>query len=81
MQEICGKSKNPQIAPLHTGRESNRPGSTAFLPDMETIQTRVIGRINFWKGIMLGTMAGMAVAAFTYSVADPFLKRAGQTRA
>ncbi len=73
------KAKIPKSHCLHTDRGSNRPSPAAFLPDMETIQTRVIGRINFWKGIMLGTMAGMAVAAFTYSVADPFLKKAGQT--
>jgi hypothetical protein len=29
---------------------------------------------EFWKGIMLGTMAGMIIAAFTYQIVDRDLR-------
>ena len=41
---------------------------------MDTIQNRpqhkTIAQIEFWKGTMLGVMAGMAIAAFTYDVVE-----------
>jgi hypothetical protein len=31
-------------------------------------------KAEFWKGVMLGTMAGMIIAAFTYEVVDRDLR-------
>lgn len=45
---------------------------------MDIIETKPertkIAVAEFWKGIMLGTMAGMIVAAFTYEVVDRDLR-------
>jgi hypothetical protein len=42
--------------------------------DIATMQNppehKTIAKIEFWKGTMLGVMAGMAIAAFTYDVVD-----------
>lgn len=38
---------------------------------IEDLHINVARKIEFWKGIMVGSMAGMAIAAFTYSIADP----------
>jgi hypothetical protein len=41
---------------------------------MDTQQDRlvlkIIAKMEFWKGIMAGTMAGMAIAAFAYEILD-----------
>jgi hypothetical protein len=45
---------------------------------MDTTETKPEGTniavAEFWKGIMLGTMAGMIIAAFTYEVVDRDLR-------
>lgn len=45
---------------------------------MDIIETkpenRKIAVAEFWKGIMLGTMAGMIIAAFTYEIVDRDLR-------
>jgi hypothetical protein len=41
---------------------------------MNTQQDRLVhkitAQIEFWKGVMAGTMAGMAIAAITYEILD-----------
>ena len=55
-----------------------------ILTYMDTMQNRpehkTIAQIEFWKGTMLGVMAGMAIAAFTYDVVDRSGKQAKQLR-
>lgn len=45
---------------------------------MDTVQNppqhKTIAKIEFWKGSLVGTMVGMAIAAFTYHVVDRSLK-------
>lgn len=47
---------------------------------MDTVQNRpqhkIIAKIEFWKGTMLGVMAGMTIAAFTYDIVDRSGKQA-----
>lgn len=38
------------------------------------LESTKAAKAEFWKGIMLGTMAGMIVAAFTYEVVDRDLR-------
>jgi hypothetical protein len=65
--------------------ENNRCRLYGFLPYMDTVQNRpqhkVIAKIEFWKGTMLGVMAGMAIAAFTYDIVDRSLKQTRQLNA
>lgn len=49
--------------------------------DIRNMKNKVGGQINFWKGIILGTMAGMTIAAFVYAIMDPALKEPGRKRA
>lgn len=46
---------------------------------MDTMQPqhKAIAKIEFWKGILLGTMAGMAIAGFT-EILDRILKEPKQ---
>jgi hypothetical protein len=37
---------------------------------MDNLESRTAAPTDFWKGIMLGTMAGMFIAAWTYGIAD-----------
>ena len=79
MQYLCGKLqiKQNQAARIQfrSPRKSNRPCSIAFSPYMENLGNSTPLHIDFWKGIALGTLAGMAIAAYTYSIADSIAGR------
>jgi hypothetical protein len=47
--------------------------------DMENLENSMPLHIDFWKGLVLGTMAGMIIAACTYSRADRNFKEPGET--
>jgi hypothetical protein len=48
--------------------------------DIRKMKNKVGKHIDFWKGITLGTMAGMTIAAFTYAIVDPAIKEPGRKR-
>ena len=69
--------------------ESNQPVTQAFSPYMEKLQNKLDIRnlknqadehMNFWKGLILGTMAGMTITAFTYAIVDPAIKEPARKR-
>jgi hypothetical protein len=37
---------------------------------MNKVENNPMTTTDFWKGLMLGTMTGMVIAAYTYGIAD-----------
>lgn len=80
MQDLCGKLqiKQNQAARIRfrsLPKEQPPPLHRFLTFYMETTENRLAPKIDFWKGIVLGTLAGMAIAAYTYSIADTIAGR------
>lgn len=76
MQNFCGKL---QISVFKRLKQGNWPSPVEALTFMDKTENKAVNGSDFWKGLMMGTMAGMLIAAYTYGIADRSEKVIDQT--
>jgi hypothetical protein len=67
MQYFCGRLYREETK----SQGATACGPATFSPFMENIENPgLTTNTDFWRGLLLGTMTGMVIAAFTYGIVD-----------